>query len=344
MAIHTLDHLSLTDLVDVQTLQRIQDAFAKATGMAALTVDLNGPITQLSNGTDFCMKYTRASQVGAERCNQCDLMGGEQALKTHRPSVYYCHGGLMDFAAPILLGNRQIGSLIGGQVLPVPADENKIRAIARDIGVNEDEYIAALRKIKVVPKESIENAAELLYIIGNTLSEIGAKKLGSQQMAIDISLLSTQVRQEITIAHDSVEEALENNKKITETFLNLESLTQEAGRAMGETGKIIQFIGDISMQSRLLGMNASIEAAHAGALGAGFSVIAQEVRSLADKSAEQTKRIEAMLTSTTASIQNIVTHMGLAYQVVEENSNSITRLDEIISRMGDLAERLKTFD
>jgi len=48
--------IKLTDIIDVKTLQKIQDSFAKATGMAALTVDLYGPITELSNGTDFCMK------------------------------------------------------------------------------------------------------------------------------------------------------------------------------------------------------------------------------------------------------------------------------------------------
>ena len=48
--------IKLTDIIDVKTLQKIQGSFAKATGMAALTVDLDGPITELSNGTDFCMK------------------------------------------------------------------------------------------------------------------------------------------------------------------------------------------------------------------------------------------------------------------------------------------------
>ena len=51
--------VKLLDLIDRETLQTIQDGFSNATGMAALTVDLDGPVTNLSNPTDFCMKLTR---------------------------------------------------------------------------------------------------------------------------------------------------------------------------------------------------------------------------------------------------------------------------------------------
>ena len=71
--------IKLLDVIDRAQLQSLQDAFAKATGMAALATDKNGPVTQLSCPTDFCMNYTRKSSVGCERCNLCDLKGGEQA-------------------------------------------------------------------------------------------------------------------------------------------------------------------------------------------------------------------------------------------------------------------------
>ena len=109
--------VTLLDVIDRAQLQSLQDAFAKATGMAALATDKSGPVTQLSCPTDFCMNYTRKSSVGCERCNLCDLKGGEQASRTGKPAVYYCHGGLVDFASPIIVNGKQIGSLIGGQVL-----------------------------------------------------------------------------------------------------------------------------------------------------------------------------------------------------------------------------------
>ena len=118
-----LDNITLLDVIDRDTLQSLQDAFADATGMAALATDATGPVTRLSNPTDFCMNYTRKSPVGCERCNKCDLDGGAEANRTGRPSVYYCHAGLVDFAAPILVNGKHIGSLIGGQVLTEEPDE-----------------------------------------------------------------------------------------------------------------------------------------------------------------------------------------------------------------------------
>ena len=110
--------VKLTDLIDVNTLQEIQDGFARLTGMAALTTDERGnAVTQRSNFTDFCMNYTRQSSLGCSRCERCDKEGGEQTMRTGRAAAYFCHAGLVDFAAPIMLNGTFIGSFIGGQVL-----------------------------------------------------------------------------------------------------------------------------------------------------------------------------------------------------------------------------------
>lgn len=81
-----IENITLLDVIDRRTLQNLQDAFAAATGMAALATDENGPVTEGSNFTDFCMKLTRKSRVGAEQCNRCDLKGGEEASRTGKPS------------------------------------------------------------------------------------------------------------------------------------------------------------------------------------------------------------------------------------------------------------------
>ena len=87
-----LNNITLLDVIDRRTLQNLQDAFAAATGMAALATDENGPVTEGSNFTDFCMKLTRKSHVGAERCNQCDLKGGEEASRIllHQRTYGFC--------------------------------------------------------------------------------------------------------------------------------------------------------------------------------------------------------------------------------------------------------------
>ena len=169
--------LTLTDLIDVETLQKIQDAFADMAGTAALTTDINGvAVTQGSNFTDFCMRYTRPSDVGRARCEQCDHLGAEIALKEGRSLVYPCHAGLLDFAAPIMANGKMVGCFIGGQVLTEKPDPDKIRQVAKEIGVDPDEYWEAVEKVNIVPHKALKRATDSLFTIANVLSDLAYSK------------------------------------------------------------------------------------------------------------------------------------------------------------------------
>ncbi len=172
-----LQELQLTDLIEVETLQRIQDAFAAMTGMAALTTDLHGfPVTKGSNFTDFCTKYTRVSEVGHLRCEQCDKYGAEQTLQRGRATSYLCHAGLIDYAAPILANGRMIGSFIGGQVLTKPFEKEKVYQIAEELDIDPEKFWEAAQKVQILGQEDIDNAAQFLYTIANVLSEMAYGK------------------------------------------------------------------------------------------------------------------------------------------------------------------------
>ncbi|MCM1122182.1 MAG: PocR ligand-binding domain-containing protein [Eubacterium sp.] len=169
--------LKLTDLIDVKMLQKIQDSFANMTGMAALTTDANGAaITEGTNFSDFCMKYTRGSKIGCARCEQCDKKGAEMALESGKSVIYHCHAGLMDYAAPIMAGDTIVGCFIGGQVLDKPIEAEKVREIAAQIGVDEEEYVKASEDIRVLDQDTIDNAARFLYTIADVLSEMAYSK------------------------------------------------------------------------------------------------------------------------------------------------------------------------
>lgn len=337
----TDENITLTDLIDATTLQRIQDAFANATGMAALTVDLDGPVTELSNPTDFCMKLTRGCPKGAERCNRCDLQGGQEAGRTGRPSVYYCHGGLMDFAAPILLGRRQIGSMIGGQVLPQPPDEAKFRKIAREIGVDENEYIRALSKIRIVPKKTIEASAHLLYTMANELSAMGYQKYMTRRVTDMLLELAGQMRGKVRGATDSVRKIEQSNGALVRGMENLSGSTKRSRAEVEKTDKIVNYISDVSMQTKLLGFNASVEASRAKEYGAGFNVIAQEIRKLADQSQTQFSEIEKIIGTVKSMVSDIDVKIHEANNVVAENSELLGGVSKIIASIDEYAAELE---
>lgn len=169
--------LNLTDLVDIPTLQKLQDSFAEMTGMAALTTDKDGrQITRGSNFTDFCMKLTRGTEKGRKRCEDCNRETAEIALQQRTCYACECHAGLINYSAPIMANGEMVGTFIGGQVLTNPPEPDKVRSVARQLGISEKDYLEAAGKIRVVEKEKVDSAAEFLYVIANIISDVAYKK------------------------------------------------------------------------------------------------------------------------------------------------------------------------
>ena len=139
--------MELKDFMDLSKLQKIQDDFSNATGLAAIAVGKHGEyLTEGSNFTDFCMKYTRGSSEGNRRCVKCD---------NECSGTYFCHAGLMDFSIDIIIKDEKLGSIIGGQVLPAEPDEEKFRQTAQELGIDPDKYIQALHKVPVSSEKRI---------------------------------------------------------------------------------------------------------------------------------------------------------------------------------------------
>ena len=168
-----MKELVLTDLIDVGILQQIQDGFSDFTGMAALTADAQGvAVTEGSRFTDFCMELTRKSPLGCKRCEQCDKNGALETLRTKQVSIYDCHAGLVDFAAPIMVEGKFIGSFIGGQVRTHELDEEKMKAIAAELKIDENIYLEALKQVRILDRKVVEKTAAFLAEIAKILSEM----------------------------------------------------------------------------------------------------------------------------------------------------------------------------
>jgi len=169
--------IKLTDLINQKLLQQLQDTFAESMGFASLTYAEAEAMTEPSRFIDFCMKYTRGSELGNQRCKDCDLKWGKLAAEQGKPVIYVCHAGLTDFAVPIMVQGKHFGTIFGGQVLTEPPNEQHFRELARELGINEDEYVEAAKKIKIVSRKTIEAATNLLFLVGNSISEIANKNL-----------------------------------------------------------------------------------------------------------------------------------------------------------------------
>jgi two-component system, LytTR family, sensor kinase len=177
--------LHIDDFVDISLLQRLQDTFAEAMGVAAVTVDRRGkPITKTSNFCTVC-QMIRSTEVGLARCQRCDAEGGRVAHERQKPYAYKCAGGLLDAAAPLIIDGQYVGCILCGQVIPADDREAFIQDIlARNLplGVPPEEFEAAVRKIEPLPRERFKAAVEMLSLTANHIIEKGAANLTQAQL------------------------------------------------------------------------------------------------------------------------------------------------------------------
>ncbi|MFC4441325.1 methyl-accepting chemotaxis protein [Caulobacter henricii] len=124
---------------------------------------------------------------------------------------------------------------------------------------------------------------------------------------------------------------------------------RDAVAAMGEieqsSGQITQIIGvidEIAFQTNLLALNAGVEAARAGEAGRGFAVVAQEVRALAQRSAEAAKEIKALIASSTAQVERGVRLVGDTGQALTGIVSKIAEIDVLISEIATSSQEQAT--
>ncbi len=164
----------LVDLISVDLLQKVQDNFSAAVGVAMVIVDEHGePVTRPSGFSAFC-KSVRVIETFRDDCFRCDDLGGRKALATGQPAIYRCHCGLVDFAAPILMRGRYLGAVISGQVTLKRTDglSELEDVLPQDDRWRQNPILVALREdINQVSYEKLRSAAYTLFYLSAYLVE-----------------------------------------------------------------------------------------------------------------------------------------------------------------------------
>ncbi|NMM62608.1 chemotaxis protein [Clostridium sp. P21] len=329
-----LNLIEVKDVINVDLLQKFQDNFAESMDIASITVDINGnPVTKPSSYTDFCMKFTQSTKIGNDRCAKSHKRGGEEAARTGRPCVYTCHAGLVDFAAPIIVEGRQIGTILGGQILTSKQNESKYRQTANEIGVNEDGYVEAVNKIKITTEKSVNAAAEVLYVIANALSKIGYEELKIKNMSQVLSDNFNQISATMEELSASAVNVTNNQHTLSEEIINVKDVSMEINT-------ILDSIKSIADQTKMLGLNASIEAARAGEAGRGFGVVAKEIGNLSQNSKETALKISNLTGKIQKSVDKTTESSTATLETTEQQSAAIEEVTANLQQVTELTDTL----
>jgi ligand-binding sensor protein len=108
--------MKLEEIIDLESLQKLQDYFAEATGFAAITVDYQGnPLLKYSSFSPFCEKMRKKPDF-YKKCIRSDAYVSLEAVRNGVSCIHRCHAGLIDFAIPIIVNGEYLASMMGGQV------------------------------------------------------------------------------------------------------------------------------------------------------------------------------------------------------------------------------------
>jgi sigma-B regulation protein RsbU (phosphoserine phosphatase) len=190
------DRLRLVDLIELSTLQAIQDGFSQLARTAASIRDADGHlVTQPSGSNPFC-DLLGGPQHTNEACTLSNYAAAAAAAAEGRemPVKYVCHAHLTQFAATIRLGNRTLGTIVLGDLPERMLTGQEIGELALSAGVDAKELAKAAAQLPQFSEMQMHDAVAFLQLLANTLTRICQQQALLKERIDELSFLSETSR------------------------------------------------------------------------------------------------------------------------------------------------------
>ena len=167
---------------------------------------------------------------------------------------------------------------------------------------------------------------------------------GSMTRVSDEAVQSAQVaRQSLNAAGkgtQAVQDSIKGMNEIRDQIQETSKRIKRLGESSQEIGEIVELISDITEQTNVLALNAAIQAASAGEAGRGFSVVAEEVQRLAERSGEATKQIAAIVKTIQTDTQGAISAMEESTRGVVAGTKLSDAAGQALAEIGDVSRNL----
>ena len=169
------------ELIDVPKLQALLESFHQVVGIANAVIDTDGVVIAQAGWQEACTQFHRINPKTCGRCIESDTSLVKSMTQGVPYAVYDCLNGLVDTAAPIMVGGEHVANVFTGQFLTAPPDIPFFRSQAREFGFDEDKYLAAISRVPVVPLERVEAITRLYAKLAGMLADSGLDRLKQHQ-------------------------------------------------------------------------------------------------------------------------------------------------------------------
>ena len=239
-------------------------------------------------------------------------------------------------------------------------------AIADSVNYTVEELRALVGSVQNTATRVLQTSArvdntstELLAVSTEQLREIRETGRSVLEMAGRINEVSGQAQESASVARQSLQAADTGLQSVQNAIGGMNTLRDQIqetskrikrlGESSQEIGEITELISDITEQTNVLALNAAIQAASAGEAGRGFSVVAEEVQRLAERSADATRQIAALVKAIQGDTQDAVAAMERSTQGVVEGArlsdaagSALTEIDSVSRRLAELIEQISS--
>jgi len=215
---------------------------------------------------------------------------------------------------------------------------SKVSSFAQEISTSSKEMNASTLEISTTIQKISKGVSTQAKRVEDTSRLMEDMSSSVKQVASDSRSASKSSQKSVEQAKGggaATSEAVEKMNRITETVTDAAAVVKSLGEKSKQIGQITETITSIADQTNLLALNAAIEAARAGEAGRGFAVVAEEVRKLAEGSAEAARRIGTL-------IKGIQVETPRAVSSIEAGSKEVSEGAKIVSRVSSsLTEIIK---